>query len=85
MAVRGPSPSAASEGYSLVAVPGLLIGVVSLVERGLYVCGLQWLQHSSSVVVAHGLSCCTPCGIFPDQGSNLCPLHWQVEYYSLYH
>ena len=35
MAVRGPSPSAASEGYSLVAVPGLLIGVVSLVERGL--------------------------------------------------
>ena len=24
-------------------------------------------------------------GIFPDQGSNPCPLHWQVESYSLDH
>ena len=30
-----------------------------------------------SAVVAHRLSCSTTCGIFPDQGSNLCPLHWQ--------
>ena len=27
-----------------------------------------------AVVVAHGLSCSTACGIFLDQGSNLCPL-----------
>ena len=27
------------------------------------------------VVAAHGLSCFTACGVFPDQGSNLCPLH----------
>ena len=32
------------------------------------------LQSAGSVVVAHGLSCSTACGIFPDQGSNLCPL-----------
>ena len=26
-----------------------------------------------SALVAHGLSCSTACGIFPDQGSNPCP------------
>ena len=25
------------------------------------------------------------CGIFPDQGSNPCPLHWQADLYSLRH
>ena len=29
--------------------------------------------------MAHGLSCSAACGIFPDQGSNPCPLHWQVD------
>ena len=37
------------------------------------------LQSTGSIVVAHGLPCSTPCGIFPDQGSNSCLLHWQVE------
>ena len=37
------------------------------------------LQSMGSVVVAHGLSCPEACGIFLDQGSNLCPLHWQAE------
>ena len=32
-----------------------------------------------SVVVAHGLSCSTACGIFPDQGSHPCPVHWQAD------
>ena len=35
-------------------------------------------RHVGSVVVAHGLSCSTACRIFPDQGSNPCPLHWQA-------
>ena len=35
--------------------------------------------HVGSVAAAHGLSCPTACGTFPDQGSNPCPLHWQVE------
>ena len=25
------------------------------------------------------------CGIFPDQGSNLCPLHWQADSQPLRH
>ena len=27
----------------------------------------------------HGLSCSAACGVFPDQGSNPCPLHWQAD------
>ena len=38
-----------------------------------------------SVVVAHGLSCSAACGIFPDQGPNLCPLHWQADSQPLRH
>ena len=30
-------------------------------------------------VVACGISCSMACGIFPDQGSNPCPLHWQAD------
>jgi len=33
----------------------------------------------------HELSCSSAYGIFPDQGSNLCPLHWQVDFYLLCH
>ena len=31
------------------------------------------------VVVVQGLNCSKACGIFKDQESNLCPLHWQVD------
>ena len=61
-------------------------------ERGLLHCGAQashcggpsccraWaLGAQASVVVAHGLSCSTACGIVPDQGLNPCPLHWQAD------
>ena len=40
------------------------------------VCGLQ---STGSVVVAHGLSGSAAHGIFPDQGWNRCPLHWQAD------
>ena len=33
---------------------------------------LQGMQASGTMV--HGLSCLVSCGVFPDQGSNLCPL-----------
>ena len=36
-------------------------------------------RHGGSVAVAHRLSCSTAYGIFPDQGSNPCPLHWQAD------
>ena len=39
-------------------------------------CGLQ---SADSVVVVQRLSCSTACEIFPDQGSNPCPLHWQKD------
>ena len=44
--------------------------------------GSRW---SGSVVEALGLSCSAACGIFPDQGMNHCPLHWQADSYSLCH
>ena len=37
------------------------------------------ISRSLSEFVVHGLSCSAACGIFPDQGSNPCPLHWQVD------
>ena len=48
---------------------------------------LRWLlllqstgsRHVGSVVVVHRLSYSAACGIFPDQGSNPCPLHWQAD------
>ena len=42
-------------------------------------CGAQALEHVGLVVVAHCLSFSIACGIFPDQESSLCPLHWQVD------
>ena len=48
---------------------------------------LRWLllvqsvgsRHAGSVVAVHRLSYSLVCGIFPDQGSNPCSLHWLVE------
>ena len=42
-------------------------------------------RRTASVVVAHGPSCSVACGIFPDQGSNPCPLHWQADSQPLRH
>ena len=63
----GFSLVAASGGYSLVVVGGLLIAVVSLVA-----------VHGS-VDVATRFRCPMAHGIFLDQGSNPSPLHWQVD------
>ena len=43
------------------------------------------LQSTDSVIVVHGLSCSTAHGILPDQGSNLCLLHWQADSVPLSH
>ena len=45
-------------------------------------CGARLLllrSTGSRARVAHGLSCSTACGIFLDQGLNLCPLLWQAD------
>ena len=44
-------------------------------------CRAQALGHVGSVAAAHRLSCPAVWGIFLDQGSNPCPLHWQVDSY----
>ena len=46
---------------------------------GFSCCGAWALGTRASVVVVHGLSCSAACGIFPNQGSNPCPLHWQAD------
>ena len=43
------------------------------------------LQSAGLVVVAHRPSCSAACGILPDQGLNLCLLHWQVDSQPLHH
>ena len=54
-------------------------------HKSFSICG-PWAQQlwyllwsTGSVAVARGLSCSAACGIFLDQGSKLCPLHWQAE------
>ena len=42
-------------------------------------------RRAGSVAVAHGPSCSAACGIFPDQGSNPCPLHQQADSQPLHH
>ena len=42
-------------------------------------------RRAGSVTVAHGPSCSVACGIFPDQGTNPCPLHWQADSQPLRH
>ena len=42
-------------------------------------------RRTGSVVAAHGPSCSAACGIFLDQGSNPCPLHWQADSHPLRH
>jgi len=59
-------------GYSLAAACGLLTVVTSVVEHGLW--GMR-----ASAVMAQEVSCPEACGIFPDQGSNPCSLHWQAD------
>ena len=57
--------------------------------RASHCCGLSlWSTGSrrvGSVVVVHGLSCSVACGIFPDQGSNPCPLNRQADSQPLRH
>ena len=70
---------------SLVAMSGLLIAVASLAMehrlRGAWalVAVAQGRQRTESVAVAHGLSCPVAYGVFLDQGSNPCFLHWKVD------
>ena len=74
-------------GLSLVVASG---GHSSSRCTGLSLSRPLWLRstgsrRAGSVVVAHGSSCSAACGIFPDQGSNPCALHWQADSQPLCH
>ena len=78
VSVRGLSLVAASGGHSSSRCADLsLLRPLLLRSTG--------SRHAGSVVVAHGPSCSAVCGIFPDQGSNPCPLHWQADSQPLCH
>ena len=61
---------------------GTLTWVVA--AYGLRSCGC-WLWSRGSAVAALRLCGSRACGIFPDQGLNLCPLHWRVDSFPLSH
>ena len=78
VSVRGLSLVAASRSHSSSRCAGLsLLRPLLLRSTG--------SRRAGSVVVAHRPSCSAACGIFPDQGSNPCPLHWQADFQPLRH
>ena len=70
--------SCGERGPLFIAVHGPLTAAASR-------CGAQAPRRTGSVIVAHGPSCSAACGIFPDQGSNPRPLHWQADSQPLRH
>ena len=78
VSVQGLSLVAASGGHSSSRCAGLsLLRPLLLRSTG--------SRCAGSAIVAHGPSRSTACVIFPDQGSNPCPLHWQADSQPLRH
>ena len=78
VSVRGLSPVATRGDHSSWQCAGLSLSRPLLLRS-------TGSRRAGSVVVAHGPSCSAACGIFPDQGSNPCPLHWQADSQPLRH
>ena len=78
VSVRGLSLVAASGGHSSSQCAGLSLLRPLLLRSTSSRC-------AGSVVVAHTPSCSVAFGIFPDQGSNPCHLHWQADSQPLRH
>ena len=78
VSVRGLSLVAASGGHSSSRCMGLSLSRPLLFRS-------TGSRRAGSVIVAHGPSCSTACGILPDQGSNPRPLHWQADSQPLCH
>ena len=78
VSVRGLSLVAASGDHSSSRCAGLSLSR-PLLLRG------TGSRRAGSVIVAHGPSRYAACGIFPDQGSNPCPPHWQADSQPLRH
>ena len=78
VSVQGLSLVVASGGHSSLRCTGLSLSWPLLLRS-------TSSRRAGSVVVAHGPGCSAACGIFPDQGSNPCPLHWQADSQPLRH
>ena len=78
VSAQGLSPVAASGGHSSSRCAGLSLSRPLLLRS-------TGSRCAGSAIVAHGPSCSAACGIFPDQGSNPCPLHWQADSQPLRH
>ena len=78
VSVRGLSLVAASGGHSSSRCAGLSLSRPLLLQS-------TGSRRTGSAIVAHGPSRSAACGIFPDQGSNPCPLHWQADSQPLRH
>ena len=78
VSVRGFSLVVASGGHSSSRCAGLSLSRPLLLRS-------TGSRHAGSVTVAHGPSRSVACGIFPDQGLNPCPLHWQADSQPLRH
>ena len=72
IAVRGLSLVVGNRGYSS-------LWHMSFSLRWLLLLRSMGSRHVGKVVVVYRLSCSAACGIFPDQGLNPCPLHWQAD------
>ena len=78
VSVRGLSLVAESGGHSSLRCAGLSLSRPLLLRS-------TGSRHTGSAIVAHGPSRSAARGIFPDQGSNPCPLHWQADSQPLRH
>ena len=78
VSVRGLSLVVASGGHSSLRCTGLSLSRPLLLRS-------TGSRRARSVIVAHGPSCSAACGIFLDQGSNPCALHWQADSQPLRH
>ena len=76
--MRGLSLVVASGGHSSSRCAGLSLSQPLLLRS-------TGSRCAGSVIVAHGPSRSTACGILPDQGSNPCALHWQADSQPLRH
>ena len=76
--MRGLSLVVASRGHSSSRCTGLSLSRPLLLRS-------TGSRRAGSVIVAHGPSCSVACGIFPDQDSNPCTLHWQADSQPLRH
>ena len=76
--VRGLSLAVASRGHFSSRCAGLSLSRPLLLRS-------TGSRCAGSLIVAHRPSCSAACGIFPDQGSNPCSLHWQADSQPLRH